>query len=324
MFQKSLLALAATATFCAPALAADFEVGKDTKFSINVDVGAYYYDIEGDKSDVSGSGVNQVEFKGSHQVSKDLSVFGEIEFEYDPVSNSGQTVKTDDVKLGLKHKRNGTFTIGQFDSYAEDNVFETLGIHYGDRGGLSEATSGNDGRHLQYLNSVGDLTFAVDLTYANNAFGTTASTDSDVGFTLAGIYKSGNLTVGLAHASPAAYKDKDEATLEKKTQSVKNNNALSLAYKMGDAKLLALASSGKKTDGTKLSQQGLGLTYQIGDLELAAGVQRVKTGTTKANESYVGASYEMFKNFNVYLDVTKYGLANGADDTIEIGFNYAF
>lgn len=314
MFQKSLLALAATAAFCAPALAADFEVSKDTKFSVNVDVGAYYFNQDtgaGTDSDVSGAGVNQVEFKASHQVSKDLSLFGEIEFEYDPVTKSGNGVETDDVKLGLKHKRNGTFTIGQFDSYAEDNVFETLGINYGDVGGLSEPTSGNDGRHLQYLNSIGDFTFALDLTYG------TDGTTNDTGYTLAGLYKAGNLQLGLAHANPSKFKD------DGSSQSVKNNTALSVAYKLGDVKLLALTSNGKKgTDN--ISQFGLGLTYQMGDLELAAGLQRVKEGPDNSNEAYIGANYEMFKNFNVYLDVTKYGLTDGEDDVVEVGFKYSF
>ena len=148
---KNLIALAVAALAAAPAMAAKFEPVKGTTFEVNVEVGAMHQALKNssgvNKKQLTGSSLNQIEIKGEHRINADLSIVGEIEVDYDPIKDN-DTVKTDDARIGFNSKSVGRFTVGQFDSYFEDNVVETLGLANGDKASVTEPASNNDGRHL--------------------------------------------------------------------------------------------------------------------------------------------------------------------------------
>jgi hypothetical protein len=144
MFKKSLILLAIS-TLAMGTRAAEFNVGKDTKFEINVDVGAFYTAIDGgdsaDEKDFKGASINQVEIKAAHQVTADISVFGEIEVDYDPITDNGK-IETDDMRIGVASKSLGRLSAGQFDNFFEDNVLEALIINRGDKAAVTELAAG--------------------------------------------------------------------------------------------------------------------------------------------------------------------------------------
>ena len=70
MMKKSALFLAVSAALATPAFAAEFQVNKDTKFQINVEVGAYHEDVKNSaglsEQAFTGKGLNQIEIKADH------------------------------------------------------------------------------------------------------------------------------------------------------------------------------------------------------------------------------------------------------------------
>jgi hypothetical protein len=320
MFQKSAIALAAFIV-AATAQATDFNLGKDTTFEVNVDVGAYHLsekDASG-KTEKSflGKGLNQVEVKGSHAVGDGLKVFGEIEIDYDPIGDNG-TILTDDNKFGVDSKAFGKFTIGQFDSYFEDNVAEALGAGHGDTAFVTEAGTGNDGRHLQYLKSVGDLTFAYDLTFDTSS---ADATKSATGSALTLVYKIGDLKIALGTDKISKYKNTGAAATADSTTGI------TATYKLTkEMALTALSIKAKNLDNTNTKYTGFKVAYDMGAVDLTLASQRVKpsNSSTSRTETTYGIGYEAYKNMTVYLDMSKMDKANGEGDVTEIGMKYSF
>jgi predicted porin len=331
MFKKTVMAAAIAAVASAPAMAAEWKMNDgDTKFAVNVELSAYYLDEDKgaeNETNLSGDGVNQLEFKGSHKVNDMVTVFGEVELDFDPIEDNG-AVKTDDTKIGFKHKNFGQLMVGQFDSYYEDKVAEMLDISAGENTGLSEFGTDQDEDHIQYLNSMGDLTFAVDLTYVGQGDDDTTSTssddlnDSDWGTALTLSYKLGDLKLVAGMENVNSY-DKDGA-LNTGTD-IDQSWGVGASYKMGNADLYLLMANTEAVNGTETDYQGVGIEYGIGATTLQAAIQNVDAdGSAKRTEWNIGASYEMFKDMNVYAAMVDKDDAAGEGDAMEVGFTYEF
>lgn len=319
MFKKTGLALA-IATLATSSFAAEFAVGTDTKFEVNVDVSAYYQtikDTNGGSSQPSliGAGMNQIEIKATRTINDDISVFGEIELDYDPIIDNDKP-QTDDTRFGIASKKFGRFTAGQFDSYFEDNVIEALGVSHGDKAFVTEPSSSNDGRHLQYLNKIGDLTFAVDLTANNNA----AANDGNHGAAIAATYQLGDFGFGLGYSDVAKFKSDTFAA-----NTAKNVSGLTASYKFGTTKLIGLyASETARANDAKTNYTGVAVTHVMGEFDIGVAFQNRETTAKTYSEWSVGLGYTPFKNMTFWLDMNGLGDSNGKGDVVELGAVYKF
>ena len=324
MIKKSGIALA-VAALAANAYAAEFAVGTDTKFEVNVDVSAYYQtakDTKGDTSQASliGKGMNQIEIKATRTINDDISVFGEIELDYDPIIDNDKP-QTDDTRFGIASKKFGRFTAGQFDSYFEDNVIEALGVSHGDKAFVTEPSSSNDGRHLQYLNKIGNLTFAVDLTANNN----TTATDGNHGSAISGVYQLGDFSVGLGYSDVAKYTSDSDATKNGLANTAKSVSGLTAAYKFGATKLIGLyASETARANDAKTNYTGVAVTHVMGEFDIGVAFQNRETTAKTFSEWSVGLGYTPFKNMTFWLDMNGLGDTNGKGDVVELGAVYKF
>ena len=334
MIKKSGIALA-VAALAANAYAAEFAVGTDTKFEVNVDVSAYYQTIKDTKGETSqpsliGAGMNQIEIKATRTINDDISVFGEIELDYDPIIDNDKP-QTDDTRFGIASKKFGRFTAGQFDSYFEDNVIEALGVSHGDKAFVTEAGSSNDGRHLQYLNKIGDLTFAVDLTANNNS----AANDGNHGAAIAATYQLGAFSVGLGYSDVGKYISDiaNASTTAKEYNKVKNVTGLTAAYKFGNTKVIGLVVSETASESPELAvldrnvktnYSGVAVTHVMGEFDIGVAFQNRETRTKTYSEWSVGLGYTPFKNMTFWLDMNGLGDTNGKGDVVELGAVYKF
>jgi predicted porin len=319
MMKKSALFLAISAAAAAPAFAAEFQVNKDTKFQINVDVGAYHESVKNDKGVAekafTGKGLNQIEIKADHKVSADVTLFGEIEIDYEPIGDNG-SVLTDDTRLGINSKSMGRFSIGQFDSYFEDNVIESLATKNGERANLTEAATDNDGRRLQWIKPLGPLTLAVEASRSTNS---KDKTQTGTGFGVTGVYKSGPMTLAFGTVNINEFSSSGSASSNDKT------TAASIKYGMGNLTLMGLVAKQDKVSGDKIDIMGAGLKYKMGDFNMGVAMQNLdETGKDKRTELSLGLGYKPFKNTTFYFDVLKADKANNAGDALEVGMKYKF
>lgn len=320
MFQKTAIALATIAA-AASVQAAEFNIGKETKFEVNVDVGAYYESIKNDAgknaTQFTGKGLNQVEIKGSYAVDSATKVFGEVEIDFDPIKDN-DTVKTDDTKFGVDSKSFGKLTIGQFDSYFEDNVAEALGAGHGENAFVTEASTGHDGRHVQYVKKFGNATFAYDLTFGTSS---SDSTKSSTGSALTLAYKMGDVSFAIGTDKPSKFDTTGAAV------TADGTTGFTATYNISkELALTGLYAKAKKTDGSDTKYTGVKLAYEMGPVDFKLATQRVKpSGTSKSEtETTFGVGYEVYKNMTIYLDMGKFGADKGEGDVTEIGMTYSF
>jgi len=319
MMKKSALFLAVTAALAAPAFAAEFQVNKDTKFQVNVEVGAYHEDVKNSAGNseqaFTGKGLNQIEIKADHKVSSDVTLFGEIEIDYEPIGDNGDVV-TDDVRLGINSKSMGRFSIGQFDSYFEDNVIEVLGTGHGERAYLTEATSDNDGRRLQWIKPLGPVTLAVE---ASRSTSTTDKTQTGSGFGVTAAYKLGAMTLAVGTASINEFSSSGSANKADST------TAASIKYGMGAFTLMGLVAKQDNVAGSKVDIMGAGLKYKMGAFDMGVAMQNYEeTGKDKRTELSLGVGYSPFKNMTVYVDMLNKDASKNAGDALEVGMKYKF
>ena len=318
MFKKSAILLAVSSL----AMAAQADVlsaGKDTKFEVNVDVAAYYQTVKGATSaantkDFLGKGLNQVEIKASHKVSDEISVFGEIEIDYDPIGDDG-AITTDDMRIGVASKSFGRISAGQFDNFFEDTVLEALIINRGDSASVADLKAGAEkGRTIQYTHKLGDLSFAVDYTLGRNA----AKTDMSPGTAVTVAYKMGDLTLA---AGQSKFGDYDKAGAAQTTDST---TGVTLSYGIGATKLAGLYAVSETNAGAETKHTGAAVTTSIGNFGAGLAYQVVDTNGTKRNEMGLTFGYKPFKGMEVFLDLNKLDKANGQGDTMEVGAKYSF
>lgn len=323
MFKKTAITLALAAV-AAPSFAAEFAVGTDTKFEVNVEVGAYYQTIKDAKggtkqAQLIGTSLNQVEIKATRTINDDISVFGEVEMDFDPVIDN-DFVKTDDTRLGFASKKLGRFTVGQFDSYFEDNVIEALGTSHGDLANVTEGSSSNDGRHVQYSHKLGNLAFALDLTANNNNATNASGNDGNHGAAIAAMYQLGDFSVGLGYSDVAKYKSDTGGVNTAKTVS-----GLTASYTLGSTKFIGLyATETARATDVKTTYTGAAVKHVMGEFDFAVAFQNRDDSLKTYNEWSVGLGYTPFKNMTFFLDFNSLGKNNGQDDIVEVGAKYAF
>ncbi len=323
MFKKSAI-LVAISTLAMGAQAAEMNVGKDTKFEINVDVGAFYTTIDGgasaDTKDFKGASINQVEIKATHQVTPDVSVFGEIEIDYDPITDNGK-IETDDMRIGVASKSFGRLSASQFDNFFEDNVLEALIINRGDKAALTELAAGaQKGRTVQYTHKLGDLSFAVDYSFTRNqSDAATAATklSNSTAVTLA--YKLGDLALAAGHSSFGDFKSDGSA------QTTDSVMGFAASYALGATKLSGLYATSKATDSKKTTHTGLAATTTMGQFGAGIAYQIVdKDGAAKRNETSLSFGYKPFKGMEVFLDLSMLDDVQSKGDRMEVGVKYSF
>ena len=244
-----------------------------------------------------------------------MTLFGEIEIDYEPIGDNG-TVLTDDVRLGINSKSMGRFSVGQFDSYFEDNVLESLGVGHGERAYVTEAASDNDGRRLQWIKPMGPLTFAVE---ASRATSSTDKTKTGSGFGVTALYKLGAMTLGVGSVNINKFDSTGADYKSKKTTGA------SIKYGMGDLTLMGLVAKTDKVTAGKIDIMGAGLKYKMGAFDVGMAMQNVdETGKDKRTELSLGLGYTPFKNMTMYVDMLKKDAAKNAGDAFEVGMKYAF
>lgn len=325
MMKKTAVFLAVSAALVTPAMAAEFEVNKDTKFQVNVEVAGYHVDQKSSagvsQKDFSGKGLNQIEIKADHVVSPDVTVFGEIEVDYDPIGDNG-ALATDDVRLGINSKSMGRFSFGQFDSYFEDNVIEALQVAHGENGNVTEAGSDNDGRRVQWTKSFGAFTLAVEGSFATNKENK-AQSNTAMGVT--GLYKLGDLTLALGHSKINKFKSDLSGTNDGTPNTNKATTAATASYKLGDLTLIGLVAKTDKLSAGKIDIMGAGLKYKMGEFDIGFAAQNFEeTGKDKRTEVSLGLGYTPFKNTVVYVDMRKLDKVKNEGNVVEIGMKYAF
>ncbi len=324
MLKKTAIALA-TASISLGSFAAELAAEKDMKFEVNVDVGAYMVNQRNaagrEISELKGKGLNQVEIKATKMINADVSIFGEIEVDYDPVADNS-TFTSDDTRVGIESKSMGRFSVGQFDSFMEDNVMEVLGsfIH-GENAGMTEAASSNKGRHAQYLYKSGGLSFAVDYT---SALGPTANPENSNGYALTLMYQAGDLTLAGGISELAKYKA-DSSGTQGALNSDKSANGLAITYKLGNLALKGLIAQVESTAKIKTDTTGVGVTYVMGPVDFGLSMQKVKPENANGRDEWVaGVGYTPFKAFQVYANMAGLGKNNGESDAVEVGLKYSF
>ncbi len=323
MLKKSVVAIA-VATVAMGAQAGELATDKDVKFEVNVDVGTYYVGKRNsagrEVSEVLGKGLNQVEIKATKTINEDVSIFGEIEVDYDPVvDNSAFT--SDDTRVGIARKKFGRFSAGQFDSYIEDNVMEVLGVGHGENGFMSEPASANKGRHLQYSHKLGDVTFAVDYT---SAVGPSANPENSNGFALAASYKIGDLTLAGGWSELAKYKA-DSSKTQGELNTDRYATGFAATYQLGSVAVKGLFAEVESTAKIKTSYTGFAVTYVMGEFDFGVSMQRVKPENTNGRDEWsAGVGYTPFKNMQFYVDFAGLAKANGEGDVAEVGLKYTF
>lgn len=318
MLKKNIIALAALAAATGVTHAETFKVNDNTSFGVNVDLGAYYASVKNAQgkaeNQVAGKGLNQVKFEGSSKISGGTKVFGKVEIDFDPIKDN-DTVKTDDIKIGIAGSF-GQAQIGQFDSYAEDKVFEALGVGHGEYAFVTEAKSGNDGRHIQYTNKWGPLSIGLDVTHMASA---DDATKSSTGTAVALVYKLDQLTLGYAHDKISAF-DPDGAA-----SKLKSTDGFSANYQIGDAELVGYVGKSKPVGGgDNTNYSGVAAKYKMGAVDFGLAFQKVKTGSKSVNETSMGVGYEAYKNMTIYADMLKKGKTSKEGDAIEVGVMYSF
>jgi predicted porin len=323
MLNKSVVAIA-VATLAMGVQAGELATDKDVKFEVNVDVGTYHVSKRNaagrDINEVMGKGLNQVEIKATKNINEDISIFGEIEVDYDPVVDNSNFV-SDDTRVGIASKKYGRFSAGQFDSYIEDNVMEVLGVGHGENGFMTEPGSANKGRHLQYSHKLGDLTFAVDYT---SAIGPTTNPENSNGFALAASYKFGNLTLAGGWSEFAKYKA-DSSKTQGELNTDRYATGLAATYQMGNLGLKGLVAEVESTTKIKTSYTGVALTYVMGQFDFGVSMQKVKPENANGRDEWsAGVGYTPFKNMQFYLDFAGLAKPKGEGDVVEMGLKYTF
>jgi len=305
------------------AQAAEFKIGDDLTFQANFDLLA---EIANKKEATMATnnliGVGQIQLRATKTLTPDLSVTGQIEVDFDPSVNNAPAL-ADDSRIGLSSKSMGTFTVGQFDSFFEDNIAESLGFwgHAESGAYVAEPASGNDGRHMHYVTPKFNGFFGV---LGMNVSTQTSTTDTSVGTTYVLGYDLNGLKVFFGQSTLPKYTDV-AGTLH----TVKMATGLSASYKFGDT---TVAATGYKTTTlTELDTNyyGFAVSQVMGPFDFGFSYQNVMTNTsatasTNANQWAAGVGYTVTKGTQIYFDLNSLGAANNVGDFMVAGIKTSF
>ena len=326
MFKKTLAAVAVgMVTFGAQA--AEFTAADGTVFQVNFEILAENVDTVSTAGATTSTfkGDGQIQLKATKTVSDDLSVFGQVELDFDPVVDNS-AASTDDMKIGLSSKQYGTLTIGQFDTYMEDNIDEAIGYwgHAKADAGVPEAGVGNDGRQIEYKHKFGDFVGALSFFQSNQISNAGAQSQGSA-YVLGYVANGFRVYVGQSNAPRWS---SDKFTENK----LKNSTGASIYYTFGSTTVSANAMRNETTwtTTTKYTDQyGVGVSHVMGPWDFGFAYQAVNTDSNLATGTNVGqwglgVGYTIVKGTTMYLNMNKLGADKGAADVMAIGIKAAF
>jgi len=344
MMKKTAIALG-IAAMAFGAQAAEVFKNADTAIEVNLDLqfsNLNIVDTAGAQARnyINGYGT-QVQFKAKKIINEDLTVFGQIEFDPDPVTDNA-TVLTDDMKFGVTSKTWGTIQLGQFDSYMEDELMEIA--NYFQLGGgviqniITEPTAGNDGRHLLWKHQIGGFGIGIDVTSSANNLGTsssTASTDGSNGFATTVSYTLGDLKLVYGSSTIARYKtDSTSTNAFKSAQGI--GASYSLTTDAGVTKVAVLSATNTSYN-TNATYDGLDTKYNMISIVHDYGPWRFgvinsvrdaamtsSVAATTYNEVGTMVSYDIGKGAKLYVQNSNYGYTTGLYNQTEVGFVMSF
>jgi hypothetical protein len=283
----------------------------------------------------------QVQFKASKIINEDLTVFGQIEFDPDPVTDNN-TVLTDDMKFGLTSKTWGTVQMGQFDTYMEDELME-IANYFQVGGGLvqniiTEPSAGNDGRHLLWKHKFGGFGIGIDFTSSVNNLGVTTSTqatDGSNGLATTVSYTLGDLKVVYGSATIARWKTDTTGTNSSKAAQG-FGASYSLTTDAGLTKFAVLSATNTSYnasatyDGLDTKYNMFSIVHNYGQWQFGVissvrdAAMTSSVAATTYNETGVQVVYDLGKGAKLYALNSNYGYSTGLYNQTEVGFVMSF
>ena len=323
MFKKTLAAVA-VGMLALGAQAAEFTSG-DVAFQVNLDAQAEVLQTKAASSDsMTFNGAGQFQLKATKKVNDDLSVFGQLELDFDPVMDN-QAALADDMKIGLSSKSLGSIQFGQYDSYMEDNIAEALSYFNPANADVkvSEPSIGGRGRQMQFMRKFGDFTGVVAISSSNSiAHTTTAPATGDISWGNSVVlgYQSGPLRAYIGTSSRPSYVS-DTYVLD----TTKSNVGASVYYTFGSTTTVsALTMTTTSTSNVDTKRNGLAVYHVMGDFDMAAAIQQKSVGTTSTSEYTLHGGYTVTKGTKFYVGVLNLGATNGVGDLIAVGYTTSF
>ena len=334
MMKKTAIALGIAAmTFGAQA--ADLINTEDNKFELNVDVGAYYQSRTTATtgvvtSQLLGKGINQIQLRNTKTLPNGWKIIGQAELDYDPVGDNAPAL-SDDMRVAVDVPVWGRISAGQFDSFYEDNIAESLGFWgIGDLGAFAaEPASTSDGKRLQYYNKYGDLQVVLDATFG---YATSALTSQEIGVVGTVAYKIGDLQlfVGGGYV-PSYYSDAGTAT-QNTFKTVNNSSVvytnvggITATYTMGATKLAASMQSVTAASGAIYAYNGAAVEQTIDAWKLGLTMLQVNEGAANQFTQYgLGINYTIAPKAIVFMEANSLGATNTYGNAFVFGMKYTF
>jgi hypothetical protein len=339
MMKKTAIALG-IAAMAFGAQAAEWMVTPDHKVEVNIDVGAYFQQIKSSTgqttSTLLGAGVNQIQFKSTKTLAGGVKLIGQVELDYDPIVDNYYAL-TDDTKIGVDVPVWGRLTVGQWDSFMEDNVNEALGFWgIGDTAAFvdeplayvmgSSSRGSVDSKHIQYYNKYENLELAIDLnvgwadlTYATPMYGVATT----IG------YKLGDLQMYFGSATlPAYYSDYSGSSFANtvyRTNAYTNGTGFTANYTMGNTKVAGLIFTAQTLAGAFYNMGGFAVEQTIDAWKVGFTMQNVNYGGSNQYSQYAaGVNYTVAPKTFVFFEGKTLGVANGYNDAFEFGMRTTF
>ena len=337
MMKKTAIALGIAAMACG-AQAAEVFKNADTAIEVNLDLQFYNLNVVETadttaRNYIKGDGT-QAQFKASKVINEDLTVFGQIELDGDPVGDNA-TLLTDDMKFGLTSKTWGTIQLGQFDSFMEDELMEmTNSFIISKSDAITEPTAGNDGRHILWKHKIGSLAVGVDLTQGYNA--ASSATDGTNGVAFTATYTMGDLKLAAGSSTIARYNSSTYAA-----NSFKGASGFGASYTLNSAAGVTkfnLLSATNTSYSTTAAYDGLDTKYNSGSIVHTFGQWNVgvlgSARSAAATSSTVDATeyqetayqvvYDLGKGARLYATNSNLGASGGKGNFTEVGFLMSF
>lgn len=321
MFKKTLAAVA-VGMVAFGAQAAEFTAG-ETVFQVNLDATAEVITTKaavGDSTTFNGAG--QIQLKANRKVTDDLNVFAQLEVDFDPIVDNSP-VLSDDVKIGLASKSFGTLTVGQFDTYMEDQIAEALGYWNPANGDLkvTEPTVGNDGRQIQYIGKMGDFKMALSVNSSNAA---SATGEQFLGQAAVLGYESGPFRAYVGTSTLPKYKSDTFAL-----NTVKTASGVSGYYTFGTTTVSVMGIKTTSTAELDTNYAGVGVFHVMGEYDLGAALQTKTvntsaTASTTTSEWSIVGGYTVTKGTKFYVGALGLGATNGVGDLMVFGLTTSF
>ena len=332
--KKTAIALS-IAAMAFGAQAADLISTADNKLELNVDVAAYYQSRTSTTAGVNttqltGKGMNQIQLRNTKTLPNGWKIIGQAELDFDPVGDNAAAL-SDDMRVALDVPVWGRISAGQFDTFYEDNVAESLGFWgQGDLAAFAaEPASASDGKHLQYYNKYGDLQIALDATFG---YASSAMTSQEIGLVGTVAYKIGDLQLFVGGGYVPAYyglagvaTQNTFTTTNNSSVVYTNASGVTATYTMGATKLAASMQSVTAASGALYAYNGAAVEQTMGDIKLGLTMLQVNEGAANQFTQYgVGVNYTIAPKAIVFLEANSLGATNSYGNAVEFGMKYTF